>query len=123
MKRFWIGVAVLLVLFIMGIALTASFSAIHTPLAETLSQAALSAKTGDLETATSAIRQAQQQWESYRRFSAAVLDHRLLEEMEELFAQLEFTKNPYVLAALCARLSSRAAEMAESQAITWWNLL
>ena len=74
MKRFWIGVAVLLVLLIMGIALTASFSAIHTPLAETLSQAALSAKTGDLETATSAIRQAQQQWESYRRFSAAVLD-------------------------------------------------
>lgn len=123
MKRLWIGVAVLIVLLALGIALTASFSAIHSPLAETLSQAAVSARNGDLEAATAAVSQAQQQWERCRRFSAAVVDHRLLEEMEELFAQLEFAENPYVLAALCARLSSRATEMAQSQAITWWNLL
>ena len=123
MKRLWIGVAVLIILLALGIGLTAVFSAIHTPLAETLSQAAHHARSGDLPAAAVAIQDAQGQWEQYRRFSAAVVDHRLLEEMEELFAQLEFTENPHVLAALCARLSSRAAEMAESQAITWWNLL
>lgn len=123
MKRLWIGVAVLIILLALGIGLTAVFSAIHTPLAQTLSQAAVSAQKGDLEAANAAVSQAQRQWEHCRRFSAAVVDHRLLEEMEELFAQLEFTENPHVLAALCARLSSRAAEMAESQAITWWNLL
>lgn len=123
MKRLWIGVAVLMILLVLGISLTAGFSAIHTPLAETLAQAANHARSGNLPAAEKEIQDAQVQWERYRRFSAAVLDHRLLEEMEELFAQLEYTDDPYVLAVLCARLSSRAAEMAESQAITWWNLL
>lgn len=123
MKRLWIGVVVLLILLVAGIVLTVSFSAMHTPLADTLSQAANHAYNGELTAATTAIKDAQSQWEACRRFSAAVLDHRLLEEMEELFAQLEFTDNPYTLATLCARLSSRAAEMAESQAITWWHLL
>lgn len=123
MKRLWIGVAVLLVLLAAGIFLTATFSSIHTPLADTLSKAATHARNGDLDAAGAEIQDAQSQWDACRRFSAAVLDHRLLEEMEELFAQLEFTEDPYVMAALCARLSSRAAEMAESQAITWWNLL
>ena len=123
MKRLWIGVVVLLILLTLGIILTAIFSEIHTPLAQTLSQAAVCAYNGDLEAATSAIAQAQEQWDRCSHFSAAVLDHRLLEEMEELFAQLAFTEDPYALAALCARLSSRAAEMAQSQTITWWNLL
>lgn len=123
MKRLWIGVAVLIILLALGIILTAVFFAIHTPLSQTLSQAAVSAQRGDVENTAAAISQAQAQWDACRRFSAAVLDHRLLEEMEELFAQLEFTKDLPTMAALCARLSSRAAEMAESQAITWWNLL
>ena len=123
MKRLWIGVAVLILLLIFGTVLTVVFSEIHAPLAETLFQAAIHAQQGDLVVATQKVAQAQDQWERCRHFSAAVLDHRLLEEMEELFAQLPYTKDPQTIAMLCARLSSRAAEMAESQTITWWNLL
>ena len=123
MKRLWIGIGVLLVLLAAGIVLTSVFSAVHTPLAQTLSRAAFSAQAGDHDTSQALVAEAQQQWEACRRFSAAVVDHRLLEEMEELFAQLRFAQDSREIAALCARLASRAAEMAESQAITWWNLL
>ncbi len=123
MKRLWIGVITLAVLLILGAGLTAIYSSIHTPLSQTLEKAAAYAQDGDLQQAAAAVADAQQQWESCRDFSAAVVDHRLLEEMDELFAQLNYTTSSADIAALCARLASRAADMAESQSITWWNLL
>lgn len=123
MRRLWVGVVSLLVLLIIGSVLTTVFSAIHSPLSETLEQAAVWAESGDLTKAKLAVADAQEQWMACRNFSAAILDHRLLEEMEELFAQLRFAQQPDEIAALCARLASRASEMAESQSITWWNLL
>lgn len=123
MKHFWSGIGILLVLLILGSVLTISFTAIHTPLSQALKKAADFAYDGQIEDALSAVADAQSRWQRCRLFSAAVVDHRLLEEMEELFVELRYARDPEKIASLCARLSSRAAEMAESQTITWWNLL
>ena len=123
MKHLWSGIGILLVLVILGSILTVSFTAIHTPLSQTLEQAADFAYKGNMDAALSAVADAQSRWQQCRLFSAAILDHRLLEEMEELFVELRYTQDAEQIASLCARLSSRAAEMAESQTITWWNLL
>ena len=123
MKHLWSGIGILLVLLILGSALTISFTAIHTPLSQALEKAANFAHDGQMDEALSAVADAQNRWQRCRLFSAAVVDHRLLEEMEELFVELRYARDAKKIASLCARLSSRAAEMAESQTITWWNLL
>lgn len=126
MKRLWIGVGLLVFFLVMGILLTLSFHRIHAPLSQTLDTASQEAIAGNWETAQSLAATARDRWEKYRKFTAAVADHEPLEEMDALFDQLEH----YAVlgwegefAALCTQLSSMAAAMEESQALTWWTLL
>ena len=126
MKRFYIGITLLLLFLISGILLTCAFSRIHAPLAKTLENASQAAVSGQWETAISLADAARTRWETCRNFTAAVADHEPLEEMDALFAQLEVYKNMGLnveFAAICTRLSQMAAAMEESQALTWWTML
>ena len=126
MKRLWIGVGILLFFLAAGIAVTVCFHHIHTPIQQTLEDASQKALAGQWEEAVALSQNARQRWERFRHFVAATADHEPLEEMDDLFSQLEICRAQRweaEFAVLCARLAQMAAAMEESHAFAWWTLL
>ena len=126
MKRLYIGIALLAVMLALGIVLTMVFTALHAPLTETLEKAQTAAAAGDWETATRLVSDAKEDWTGFRHFAAAVADHEPLEQMDCLFARLEVLgrlRETDEFAAGCAELARLSTAMADSQKLTWWNLL
>ena len=126
MKRLWFGVGFLVVILVIGIALTAAFDRIHSPIADSLRQASQSALDQDWEKATALAKKARAEWKEYRDLIAAVADHEPLEEMENLLEQLDVyaqRRRTADFAAACIELAIMADAMLESQQITWWNFL
>ena len=126
MKRLYIGAGLLVVMLAMGIFLMGAFSAIHGPLGGQLRKAREAAVAENWEEAAVCIDQAQESWKKYRHFVAAVADHEPLEEMDGLFARLEVLchlRQADEFAADCAQLARLCDAMAQSQRISWWNLL
>ena len=126
MKRMWIGIAFLLVVLTVGSILTIAFGKLHEPLADTLQQAADAALQENWQKALKLSLDARGRWEKARHFTAAVADHEPLEEIDQLFGQLqvwEREKNTAKFASTASQLAVLARAMADSQAITWWNLL
>ncbi len=125
MKRLWIGVILLLVFLAAGIVTTLSFHNIHTPMTQSLDQAADQAIAGQWESALGSAANARQRWEKYRNFGAMVADHEPLEEMDALFSQLDVYKQMNwqgEFAALCRQLARMTEALEESQALSWWTL-
>ena len=126
MRRLWIGVGFLIVMLVVGIAMTVMFDRIHTPLAEDLQLASQLALAEDWEKATALAQQARADWKQYREFIAAVADHEPLEKMEYLLDQLDVyaeARREADFSAVCVELAALADAMLESQSITWWNFL
>ena len=126
MRRFWLGLGLILGLLAGGIFLSWKFTEIHAPLAEKLTRAAEAARESDLSAANTWLEEARQDWEQARTFSAAVTDHEPMEEMESLFAEARYfglAGDTEELAAACGRLAALSRAIAESQKINWWNLL
>lgn len=126
MKRLYIGIGFLAALLAVGIGITVAFARLHEPLAEDLLAAAELAEAGNWEEVEPLVAKIRRDWEKCRDFTAAVADHEPLEEMEALLAQIEVyarhRDGPNFSAAAMA-LAHMAAAMAESQSLTWWNLL
>lgn len=126
MKRLYIGVGLLIFILVAGVCLTAAFGSLHTPLSEKLDAAADAAMADEWEKTLDLTAEARAEWTRVRNFTAAVADHEPLEEMDSLFAQLEIlaaSRNRKDFAIVCAQLSTLATALAQSQAVTWWNLL
>lgn len=126
MKRFWLGVGLLLVLMTAAIAVTLVMDGLHGPISEKMIQAAEAAQADDLETANRLVTQAKSSWDRYRNFSATVADHEPMEQIEGLFAAAQFYGSLHEnedFAATCARLSALIEAMGEAHGFSWWNLL
>ena len=126
MKRFWLGLGLLLALMAVGLTLSCRMSRIHEPLAQKLTRAAEAARVSDLSEANQWLEEAWQDWENNRNFSAAVTDHGPMEEIEGLFAAAGYyglTGDEEEMAAACGRLAALTQAMAESHTLSWWNLL
>ena len=126
MKRLWIGVAVLILLLAGGIALALGLTGMHTGISWDLAAASLAARKGDLQQAQELVEKASQTWDQFRHISASFTDHEPLEQMDNLFAQLEVfdtIPSPADYAALCTHLAELSLAVAESHTLTWWNLL
>lgn len=126
MKRFWLGLGLLLALLAVGFLLSGRISRSHLPLAQKLTRAAEAARVSDLSLANSLLEEARQDWERNRNFAAAVTDHSPMEQIESFFAAAEYysqTGDEAELAAACGRLAALTQALAESQMLSWWNLL
>lgn len=126
MKRFWIGICVLVFLLASGIAVSAVFCLAHEPTAQLLQDACEAALEGDWTQATTLCHQAEDRWEAFWRFTAAFADHSPMDEIDSLFAQLEILgmqRNQEQFPALCARISELAEAIADSHRFRWWTLL
>ena len=126
MKRFFLGLLILTMLLCGSLLIHRSLHYIHAPIADDLEQAAHAALREDWGKALSFARRASDRWHQFHRFTAAFADHTPMDELDQLFAQLPFfahqRENPH-FSALCQDLSTLARAMAESQRLSWWNLL
>lgn len=126
MKRFWIGLLILALLFTGGILICESLRFIHQPIAEDLERAADAALQEDWSTALLLARRASARWYQFHRITAAFADHTPMDEVDGLFAQLpvfaQQRENPH-FSSTCRQLSFLAQSMADSHSLSWWNLL
>jgi len=126
MKRLWIGVGILLVLLALGIGTTVFAVRTHTGISQTLQQASEAALAGKWAEASSLSLDAKTKWESCRKETAAIADHEPMEEIDDLFSQMEVflkTRQQIPLSACCASLSVLIEAIGEAHAINWWSLL
>ena len=123
MWRFWIGISLMLALLGAGIYSAWAVNNVHTPIAETLEQAA---SVTDQAAANALLAQALSDWERHWYNTAVVTDHAPMEEVDGLFAQAKSygqTGKMEDFAALCMRIAQYIRATAESHKPTWWNLL
>lgn len=126
MKRLWIGVGILLVLLALGIGTTVFAVHTHTGISQTLRQAAEAALTGEWNDAKALSLQAKEVWETHRHTTAAIADHEPMEQIDDLFSQMEvylLTRQQIPFSACCASLSVMTNAIGEAHAINWWSLL
>ena len=126
MKRGWIGLGLLLVLLAGGLLGTWGMTACHEPMAEDLEKAAAYALLGDWNRAESLAQTARADWEACWQFTAIFADHAPMEEIDGLFAQLQYyadAGNLQALGACCTRLSELVEEVSDAHRLTWWNIL
>ena len=125
MTRLWIGVGLLLLLLLGGIALGVSVVPFHETLSENLDTAARLAADGQWEQAQETAFAARIQWLKYQDCFAAVTDHEPMEQMEALFRELSFLQASQAVdfACVCAHLSQIAQAIGETQQLKWWGIL
>ena len=126
MRRFWLGVCMLVILLLSGSLLWWSMARVHGNIGDLLTQAQAAAEAENWQRAHAYTRQAQAQWEKYHRFTAAFADHTPMDEMDGTFAELEVylrhREAPH-FQATCARLILLTQAMGDSHGIQWWNVL
>ena len=125
-KRFYLGVGILLVFLVLGLTIYQVIETrcgMVTALLEQAEEAIISGKT---ETGTQLAQQARLLWKKNWKVTALAADHSPMDEIDGLFAQLEFfakTGNMDGLGANCARLTELMEAISDAHALTWWNVL
>lgn len=126
MKRLWLGVAILAILLGIGIATTVFARQTHGNISQTLDLATNAALRGKWQEAKALSAEAKSTWESTRKITASLADHEPMEEIDDLFSQMEIymvTRQQIPFAACCASLAVLTDAIGEAQAINWWSLL
>lgn len=126
MKRFWIGLGILLFLLGLGTASAWGIQSIHDPIAKQLQQAGQAAADGAWDQAQTLLEDSQHRWHKWQHFTAAFADHAPMEEINSLFAELKIyaqARDALHFSALCARLAHLTQAIAESHCPFWWNFL
>lgn len=126
MKRCYFGAALLFVLLLTGLGTTWAISRCQMPVTTALNAASHAARQREPEQLEHFVRDAENQWLRWRKFSAALVDHAPIEAVDSLFAQI----SPLIqaeewdtVAALCAQLSSQVEAIVDAHRLSWWNLL
>lgn len=126
MKRLWIGVAILAALLGSGIGTTIFAVRTHGDISQKLEQASEAALRGKWDEACTLSLEAKKKWEAMRHGTAAIADHEPMEEIDDLFSQMEIyllTRQQVPFSTCCASLSVLTNAIGESHAINWWSLL
>lgn len=126
MKRLWLGVALLVLILLLGILLQFGMEALHSRAVENLKAAADAALDGDWDAAQKLSRQAQQDWRSAHGITTAVADHSPMDDVDRLYAELDIyarQQETVHFAATCGQLSRLTEAIMEAQSFSWRNLL
>jgi len=124
-RIFWTGVLLLGLLLGLTLSIGWGMNAIHSPMQQSLEQAADAALAGDMPLAQQLGQQASSRWERFRKAVATVADHSPMDEIDKLFAQMQTyakAQEDTEFAACCAQLSRLVRGMADAHILTWWNL-
>ena len=126
MLRLWIGIGILAILLAMGIGLLWGSGVFFEELSQDLQQAGDFALAGNWQAAGEKVEKSREKWEAYRPFWASFTDHEPVEQMQNLFAQLELYRTRQLeveFAAVCRNLVHVAEAIDESHSLKWWSVL
>lgn len=125
MKRLWQGIALLLVLLLIGIGITAAMDSIHSDTAAQLSRAAEAARDGNWDTAAGLLSQSKAAWEKHWVLTATAANHGPMEQIDSLYAMLEVFVQGQApqFPAVCAQLSKLTEAVGEAHRFSLENLL
>lgn len=126
MLRLWIGIGILAILLAMGIGLLWGSGVFFEELSQDLQQAGDFALAGNWQAAGEKVEKSREKWEAYRPFWASFTDHEPVEQMQNLFAQLELYRTRQLeveFAAVCRNLVHVAEAIDESHSLRWWSVL
>ena len=126
MNRLWIGVGLLVILLAMGVTMLFVSRNFYEDFSQSLEQAGRFAMNGNWTAAENQAARSRQKWERYQRFWAAFTDHAPVEQMENLFSQLElyqFQQEAVDFSAVCRSLAYMARAIKESHGLKWWSVL
>ena len=125
-KRFYIGLGILIVFLVLGLVIAWAMGQVTQPTANMLEQAATEVVSGNYTKGAQLARQAQEQWETGWKPVALAADHSPMDEIDGLFAQIDYfvqTENTTELGACCARVAELVEAVADAHKLTWWNIL
>ena len=124
-KFFWSGVMILTLLLGLTLVISWAMDTIHSPMQQSLEQAADAALAGDVSQAQQLGTQAKERWDTFRKAVAMVADHTPMDEIDQLFGQMRAyaeAEEDAEFAACCAQLARLVESMANAHILTWWNL-
>lgn len=93
MKRFWLGIGIMVVLLGLGIGAQVWMDALHTPCAAELEQAAQEALQDNWSQALLLAEQASSRWEQTKKVISSLADHTPMDEVDMLLAELQDRKS------------------------------
>lgn len=126
MKRMWIGIGLLLVIFAAALWLWLGLGGVFGRISDSLDRAAEAAAARDWAAAEENARAATQAWNTYRKIAASFTDHEPLEDMDALFRELAIYSRDKLsteYAVVCVHLSRLAEAVEEALSLRWWSLL
>lgn len=124
MRRFGLGIGVLVALLVASLAVGKRVDQLHAPVVQNLEQAISLAKEGAETAALQAVQVAQEHWSRGWQFVAAFADHEPMDEVDDLFSALSaYTPDSTEFVAYCQQLLLRTGSVLRNQTLSWWNLL
>lgn len=126
MRRFWFGLLLLTVLLVGGIFLGLWVDSTFTALSKDMAKACDLAVQEQLLQADHIVSITYNRWLDCRKATAAIADHTPMEEIDQLFRELEVymqAEEGIHYAATCAQLGALLQAMADSHSVSWWQLL
>ena len=126
MKRFWIGVVLLVLLLGSGITMLLLSHGFYTRFSDTLEAAAAAALSDNWTEAEDLAEKATQQWTRYHRFLSSFTDHEPIENVELLLTRLTLFQNArrnVDFADACKSLAHLSEAIDESHNLKWWSVL
>ena len=125
-KRFFLGAGILVLFLILGLLASCMMRRVTGPISDLLEQAADAVISGDEEQGKILARQAEKRWKSGWKTVALAADHNPMDEIDGLFAQIDFfarTDDRDRLGAYCAQVAELVEAIADAHTCTWWNIL
>lgn len=126
MKRFRIGIGLLVTLLVLSFVVQFMMRRTQQPIAAALAAAAENARSGHWDAAKQYADAASDRWQESWRFTAAFADHGPMEDIDSLMAQLPGAlrqRDEGEFSAVCAELIRRVAAMSNAHRLSWWNIL
>ena len=126
MNRLWIGVVILLFFLAMGGAIWWGSHVFFGNFSRDMELAGQAAVEENWTVAGEKIEKCRQKWERQRPFWAALTDHAPMEQIQNLFSQLELYEKQRLsteFAACCRSLSKEAEAVGETHGLAWWSVL
>lgn len=126
MNRLWLGITLLVLFLIFGIAVSLVLNNVQQPVVTALEEASRQALSQTPEAGAATAERARTLWTESWHGIAAVSVHGPMEEIDSLFAQLPLYAEGALwgdFSACCARLAKLVEAIGETQSFNWWSLL
>lgn len=126
MKRIWIGIGLLAALLALGIWTSEVMERSQAPGVKDLRRASALALAEDWPRAEALGKRAGDRWKKQRNLTAAIADHKPMDTIDGIFAELEVyaaTRDTAAYSASCVHLAQLLESFGNAHSFSWWNLL